>query len=58
MVNMKIEYRLRRCLEAYAASHTKLWHMKELNKTESPIFVLLCVFVSKCSLRFSFEWSK
>ena len=31
----------------YAASQTILLHMKRLNKTESPIFVLLCVLCFK-----------
>ena len=34
----------------YAASQTAFLHLKRLNKTESPIIVLLCVFVSKGNL--------
>ena len=32
-----------RRLGAYAASQTTVLHMKRLNQTESPIFVILCV---------------
>ena len=39
--------------EAYAASKTTMLHMKTLNQTESPIFVILCVLCSqKRSLTF------
>ena len=46
-----IEYRLNRCLGAYAASQTTVLHMKRLNQTESPIFMILCVL---CFQRHSF----
>ena len=36
---------------AYAASQTTVLHMKKLNQTESPIFVILCVL---CFQRQSF----
>ena len=36
---------------SYAASHTTVLHMKRLNQTESPIFVILCV---RCFQRESF----
>ena len=36
---------------AYAASQTTVLHMKRLNHTESPIFVILCVL---CFQRHSF----
>ena len=38
-------------LGAYAASQTTVMHMKRLNQTESPIFVILCV---QCFQRQSF----
>ena len=56
LVILKIEYRLSRRLgggrgeagggvsgEAYAASQTIVLHMKRLNQTESPSFMILCV---------------
>ena len=39
---------------AYAVLQTILLHMKRFNKTESPIFVLLCVL---CFQRQSFKFS-
>ena len=30
--------------EGYASSQTTVLHMKRLSQTESPIFVILCVF--------------
>ena len=47
MVILKIEYRFVRRQVAYAASQTTVLHMKRLSQTESPIFVILCVLVSK-----------
>ena len=38
---------------AYAASHITVLHMKRLNKSESPIFVTLCVL---CFQRQSFRF--
>ena len=43
LVILKIEYRFSRRKAAYAASQTTVLHMKRLNQTESPIFVILCV---------------
>ena len=43
MVILKIEYRISRRLGAYAVLPTTVLHMKRLNQTESPIFVILCV---------------
>ena len=43
--------RLESALGAYAASQTTVSHMKRLNQTESPIFVILCVL---CFQRQSF----
>ena len=47
MVILKIEYHLSRRLGAYADSQTTMLHMKRFNQTESPIFVISVIFVSK-----------
>ena len=52
LVILKIEYHLSRRYGAYAASHNTVLHMKRLNQTESPIFVVLCV---RCFQRQSFS---
>ena len=47
LVILKIEYRLSRHYGAYAASQTILLHIKRLNQTEYPIFVILWVHCFK-----------
>ena len=48
----EIEYRLGRHYRPYAASQTTVLHMKRLNQTESPIFVILCCFQRQSFLTF------
>ena len=47
LVALKIKYCFSRCYVASAVSHNTLVHMKSLNKTDSPIFVILCVLCFK-----------
>ena len=39
---------------AYSASQTTMLHMKRLNQTESPIFVILCVLCFQRQYFFTF----
>ena len=41
-------------LRAYAASQTTVLHMKRLNQTDSPIFVILCVLCFQRQIFFTF----
>ena len=41
---------------AYTSSQSTLLHMKRLNKTESPIFFLLCVCFFVCFQRQPFRF--
>ena len=41
---------------AYAASQTTVLHMKRLNQTESPIFVILCVYLFPKAILFDFYY--
>ena len=45
---------------AYAASQTTMLHMKRLNQTESPIFIIMCVlcFQTQSFLTFNLHYNE